>query len=745
MNNENKKNILLVEDEAVIAMTEKMHLEKYGYIVHEVTTGEKAVQSILEKTYPVDIILMDINLGSGMDGTQAAELILNHKEIPVLFLSSHTEPEIVAKTEKITSYGYVVKGSSITVLDASIKMALKLFDAKANEKINKEALQISEERYINLFENMKNAVAVYKPVDHGSDFEFLHVNKACEFIDKISREKIIGKKVTQVFPGVIDFGLLDVFKKVYTTGEPAHHPIAMYTDERLQGWRENYVYKLSSGEIIAIYEDITERKQLEINLKAEKDNLQITLNSIGDAVISTDHHGKIVRMNPVAEKLCGRAIADAYGKNLEEVFHIINAGTRKRVNNPAALVLKTGTVVGLANHTVLISKDGREYQIADSAAPIKAADGTIAGVVLVFRDVTEEYEKERKYKESMRSIEWMLLAKNKKEINFTPEYGDLTALNKNGIILSSLGKEQLTQISSEYLDLLGTSSAIYEKNGDYALGIFSSGWCQELDGASRKLCGTTDNKDALSCGKWLCHESCWREASLKSIESGEPSDVACAGGLRLYAVPIRAHGSIIGAINFGYGNPPTDDITLQKLSDLCQIPFEILKKKCREYQARPQFIIDYAKKRLESSAVLIGNLVERKQVEESLQKSEQEYRTLFDEMLDGFALHEIICDTEGQPVDYRFLAINPAFERIVGPKAADIVGKTVLEVMPDTEKYWIETYGKVALSGEHISFENYSAVLGKYFEVTAFCPAAGQFVCIFKDITERKTACVFEQ
>ncbi len=119
---------------------------------------------------------------------------------------------------------------------------------------------------------------------------------------------------------------------------------------------------------------------------------------------------------------------------------------------------------------------------------------------------------------------------------------------------------------------------------------------------------------------------------------------------------------------------------------------------------------------------------------------EQEYETLFTEMLEGFALHEIICNAEGEPVDYRFLAVNPAFERMTGLKAEAIVGHTVLEVIPGTEQHWIDTFGKVALSGEPVLFENYATELGKHFEVRAFRPFAGRFACMFVDITERKIA-----
>lgn len=121
-------------------------------------------------------------------------------------------------------------------------------------------------------------------------------------------------------------------------------------------------------------------------------------------------------------------------------------------------------------------------------------------------------------------------------------------------------------------------------------------------------------------------------------------------------------------------------------------------------------------------------------------RAEEEYRTLFREMLDGFSLHEILCDDQGKPVDYRFLAVNPSFEKLTGLQAIDIIGRRVLEVLPNTEQSWIERYGKVALTGEPTSFENYSSDLKKYFMVTAFRPAPNQFACIFADVTEQKTA-----
>ena len=129
-----------------------------------------------------------------------------------------------------------------------------------------------------------------------------------------------------------------------------------------------------------------------------------------------------------------------------------------------------------------------------------------------------------------------------------------------------------------------------------------------------------------------------------------------------------------------------------------------------------------------------------RQAEIARQQLEQQYQMLFREMLDGFALHELIRDAQGQPINYRFVAVNPAFERLTGLKAEILIGKTVLEVLPGTERYWIDIYGRVALTGEPALFENYAQDLGRYFKVTAFRSAPGQFACIFSDITERRQA-----
>lgn len=161
-----RRKILLVEDEAVLALAESSILKKEGYEVSVAHSGEDAIGRVGGDDF--DLILMDIDLGSGMDGTQAAEEILKGREIPVVFLTSHTEPEVVAKTDRITSYGYVVKNSGATVLFASIKMAFRLHEAR-------RTLQVRERRLAEALDEKgriekaleKRLLALTRPLESG--------------------------------------------------------------------------------------------------------------------------------------------------------------------------------------------------------------------------------------------------------------------------------------------------------------------------------------------------------------------------------------------------------------------------------------------------------------------------------------------------------------------------------------------------------------------------------------------------
>ncbi|MCK4274911.1 MAG: PAS domain S-box protein [Phycisphaerae bacterium] len=161
----------------------------------------------------------------------------------------------------------------------------------------------------------------------------------------------------------------------------------------------------NGGRIVQIATDITDHKRAQEAIKESEEGLRITLASIGDGVIATDTERRITRLNKVAEELTGWTARDARGKALEEVFHIINEQTRAPARDPVARALAFGRIEGLANHTVLVARDGAERAIADSAAPIRGVNGQIVGVVLVFRDVTEDRQHQKEKEQLLHDLD----------------------------------------------------------------------------------------------------------------------------------------------------------------------------------------------------------------------------------------------------------------------------------------------------------------------------------------------------
>jgi PAS domain S-box-containing protein len=287
-----------------------------------------------------------------------------------------------------------------------------LEQANADQQRQLEALRASEERFRLLVDGAKDhAIFMLDPTGR-----VISWNPGAERIKQYQAEEIVGQDFSRFYP-----------QEDVQAGKPEEElrvaaALGRYEDE---GWRlrkdgsrfwANVVITALRDEggklrgFSKITRDMTERKQAEENARRlleetaarraaeehaaaiweERERLRVTLHSIGDGVIATDADGRVTLLNPVAQALTGWESAQAAGQPLQEIFPIINELTRHEAENPVAKVFREGTVVGLANHTVLMARDGTERPITDSAAPIRHADGTIAGVVLVFRDATDQ-------------------------------------------------------------------------------------------------------------------------------------------------------------------------------------------------------------------------------------------------------------------------------------------------------------------------------------------------------------------
>ncbi len=265
-----------------------------------------------------------------------------------------------------------------------------IFRDISGEKEAQENLKKSEEKYRALIEQSTEMLFL-----HHQDGQIVEVNEEAVRKTGFSRRELRQMSVFDFHPEPVDReGILSQWSR-WEPGGKAHlfEQDHINADGSIMPVEVN-TRKVSFGGqhyILALIRDISEGKEVEDRLRSSRENLRITLNSIGDAVIATNIKGQVIRMNRVAEKLTGWDKERAWGRPLQEVFDIFNSRTGEPVENPVEKVLESGKIVGLANHTALISREGQKFQIADSAAPILDEGEEITGVVLVFRDVTREY------------------------------------------------------------------------------------------------------------------------------------------------------------------------------------------------------------------------------------------------------------------------------------------------------------------------------------------------------------------
>jgi PAS domain S-box-containing protein len=261
-----QRRILIVEDEAIIAMNLEMTLRNNGYdIVGTAATAGEAIEAAMRER--PDLVLMDIIIIGEMDGVEAVREIRSRLDVAIVYMTAHSDPATLKRARDTEPHGYIIKPAGQNELLSAVDIALYKHDIERR-------MRLSEERYRTLFENSKNAIAIYRAGGDGDDFIIVDFNRAAEEIENVECGSIVGKSVREVFPGVVEFGIFDVFKRVHVTGNPEKHDISFYRDGRISGWRDNYVYRLPSGEIVAIYTDETQRKMDEEEIAKKNEELE---------------------------------------------------------------------------------------------------------------------------------------------------------------------------------------------------------------------------------------------------------------------------------------------------------------------------------------------------------------------------------------------------------------------------------------------------------------------------------------
>ncbi|WP_295384816.1 HD domain-containing phosphohydrolase [uncultured Thiodictyon sp.] len=258
--------LLLVEDSATDAELNESELHKAGleFIARRVEKEATLIAALDE--FKPDLILADYRL-PGFDGLRALAICRERvPATPFIFVTGLMGEELAVASIKAGATDYILK-DRLARLPAAVSRALDERRASARHEQAQRALRESEDRYHQLFETIGSGVVIYRPDAAAEAFVIHSINRAVERIEGVTRQDVVGQEVAAVFPGVATIGVLGALRRVARTGVAERLPAARYQDERIGGWRENAVYRLDSGEVVAVYDDVTERVEREARIR----------------------------------------------------------------------------------------------------------------------------------------------------------------------------------------------------------------------------------------------------------------------------------------------------------------------------------------------------------------------------------------------------------------------------------------------------------------------------------------------
>ena len=525
--------------------------------------------------------------------------------------------------------------------------------------------------------------------------EITHVERlqqATEFLQQGEQADVI----------LLDLGLSDsmgIDTLEQANGAAPHLPIIVLTgleDEALgteavrKGAQDYLVKGQTKPQMLlrAIHHAI-ERKQMAEALRVAKEDWERTFNSVADLITILDDQHRIVRVN--------RAMAMKLGVEPDKCVGLPCFQCVHGLQRPVAGCPHTCTIADGSEHTAEVHEERLGGHFLVTTTPMFDAAGKLTGTVHMARDITDRKRHEERI------------------LRLSQLYELLSQANE--AIVRSRDAETLYAEVCRIVVETGRFAVAWigQVRGRQVVPLVSSG-----PGAGYAEEIRVEVDGTLGCGPT---GTCIREnrAVINNDFSVNPAtspwrEQALRYGLRASAAfPLRCQGKTIGALTLYASEPDAFDAEqvglLESLSADLSYALDA---------------IDVEQRRI--------------QVERALRESEARYRNLFITMSEGFAMHELICDAEGKPYDYRFLEVNPGFEQATGLKAADVLGCTFRELWPGIEPVWLDRYSRVAISGESDHFEDYYEPTGRWYEVYASRTGQGQFAVAFLNVTDRKRA-----
>ncbi|MFP4417201.1 MAG: PAS domain S-box protein [Chitinispirillaceae bacterium] len=376
----------------------------------------------------------------------------------------------------------------------------------------------------------------------------------------------------------------------------------------------------SGGKItgaVVVFHDISERRWAEDALKRSEKRFRKLSETSTIGLIINDMRGNLNYANPSVLTMLGYDREDI---TMGRINWAMLTPQEYNIRDYRALreLQKRGRCEPYEKE--LIGKDGRRIPVLIGTTVLEESEKDKKEAASFIMDLSALKQAEK----DLRSIEWLLTRNLVSASSFRSKLreGILPGGNMSGEIYQSAGRDILLDIAGDYINLLGTSAAIHNRDGSYAFAVCSSDWCHLLSSLSREV---ENGGEGAGTEMKCCDEHCWKAPVLQAIEQGKPVDIIGRMGMSVYAVPIvLSDGEIVGALHFCYGNPPQDEASLSRIARTYDVPVKVLQKKTISHEKRPPFIIDIARSRLESSARLIAVMVERKRAKAELQRAHDE-------------------------------------------------------------------------------------------------------------------------
>ncbi|MHB8085640.1 MAG: PAS domain-containing protein [Dehalococcoidia bacterium] len=629
-------------------------------------------------------------------------------------------------------------------------------------------LELSEVKYRELFDSINVCVVVLKPKDDGEDFIIKDINTATEKVEMIRLGEAVGKSVIEALPGIKECGIFDIYKRVWRTGEPERFPARECKNKRVKGWREGYIYRLPSGDIVEVYEDVTARIKAEDAVKKAELRYRTVADFTYDLEYWKGPDGKLLYISPSCERVTGYSVQE-FMKDPQLLDRIVVAEDSQLW---ASHENSGGSFTMNEISFCIKRRDGEIRWIEHRCRPVVDENNKFLGIRGSNRDVSYRKHIEQQLSDSQERFRTLFLAApiglaladlEGRFIDVNKAFQQMLGFTRDELLNTSILDITHPDDKDLYLDLSG-ELVRGERPGYTVEKRFV-----KKDGATLWVNVSTVKVEAPD-GRFLyrigiIEDITERKKAAEALKESEARYRSLVETTGAGFVSVDLEGKIL-MVNeslceiTGYtsdevvGQPFTDFVHPDDLAEAAEefsrsvsmgrtrnifYEMKILGKQHVVWMRfNPTEWV--AEGRTIGMHAAMFDITDRKQAEEALMVSKEHFQALFMNMTQATALNELVFDKSGRPSNYRLVEVNPEYERIFKKKAEEVRSKLVTDIYPVQEPPFLKEFSEVALSRRPARFEAYYAWAGIFVDVSIVPWESQGFATIVSDITEGKRA-----